>query len=237
MKVIVTGATGTAGRGITKACLADPRITKVVILARRAVAGEVESHPKTEVIMHHDFSHYPDELMERLVGAEACLWAVGGQSDEPTDDIYKSLKADIDLTLAGAKVMCTRLAPRTPPGRKFRFVLCSSGGGRGGSRCGREQRKPLLFLYDPRKARGAAVERALCDLEDAYGADRFEVLIARPGGLTAAAPSARAPKRLMLFGQLSGHGIGTLQLGRAMVRLAAEGWKDKIVENDVLLKM
>ncbi|CAH0025303.1 unnamed protein product [Clonostachys rhizophaga] len=236
MKVIVTGATGTAGRGIIKACLADPRITKVVILARRAVAGEVESHPKTEVIMHHDFSHYPDELMERLVGAEACLWAVGGQSDEPTDDIYKSLKADIDLTLTGAKVMCTRLAPRTPAGRKFRFVLCSGGG----SRANREhQRKPLLFLYDSRRTRRGAVERALCDLEEAYGAGRFEVLIARPGGLTTTTTgptktSSRAPKRL--FGPLS-HGIGTLQLGRAMVRLAAEGWKDKIVENDVLLKM
>lgn len=74
MKVIVAGATGTAGRGIVKACLDDERITKVVTLTRRGVATDVEEHPKTETVVHDDFSQYPDELMERLKGAEACLW-------------------------------------------------------------------------------------------------------------------------------------------------------------------
>lgn len=74
MKVIVTGATGLAGRGIVKACLSDDRITKVVILARREPAEEVKTNPKVEVVLHDDFSQYPDELMEKLGGAEACLW-------------------------------------------------------------------------------------------------------------------------------------------------------------------
>lgn len=74
MKVIVAGATGTAGRGIVEACLADERITKVIIVTRRAVCGQVESNPKTEIVMHHDFSQYPEELMQRFEGAEACLW-------------------------------------------------------------------------------------------------------------------------------------------------------------------
>ena len=74
MKVIVTGATGNAGGGMVKACLANERITKVLILTRRNVASDIESHPKVEVIMHDDFSTYPDELMQRLEGAEACLW-------------------------------------------------------------------------------------------------------------------------------------------------------------------
>lgn len=74
MKVIVTGATGKAGREIVKHCIADERITKIVILTRRAVAGMVESNPKTEVVMHQDFSRYSDELLRRLEGAEACLW-------------------------------------------------------------------------------------------------------------------------------------------------------------------
>jgi uncharacterized protein YbjT (DUF2867 family) len=74
MKVIVTGATGTAGQGIVKACLADNRISKVIILTRRAVAKEVEADSKVEVVLHDDFSHYPEELMQKLHGAEACLW-------------------------------------------------------------------------------------------------------------------------------------------------------------------
>lgn len=74
MKVIVTGATGTAGKGIVKACLADQRIEKILILTRRAVAKDVEADPKVEVILHDDFSQYPEELMAKLEGAEACLW-------------------------------------------------------------------------------------------------------------------------------------------------------------------
>lgn len=74
MKVMVTGATGTAGQGIVKACLADERVTKVLIVTRRTVAKEVEKHAKVEVTLHEDFSNYPDELMAKLQGAEACFW-------------------------------------------------------------------------------------------------------------------------------------------------------------------
>lgn len=74
MKVIVTGATGVVGKEIVRNCLQDARITKVVILTRRAVSMDVESHPKTEVVMHQDFSRYSDELLTRLEGASACLW-------------------------------------------------------------------------------------------------------------------------------------------------------------------
>lgn len=74
MKIIITGATGTAGQGIVKACLADDRITSILILTRRQVAKEVEQDPKVEVIIHEDFSTYPDDLMTKLQGAEACLW-------------------------------------------------------------------------------------------------------------------------------------------------------------------
>lgn len=74
MKIVVAGATGEAGRGIVSACLADERITEIIIITRRSVAPEVEQHPKVEVIYHKDFSTYPEELMEQLHGAEACFW-------------------------------------------------------------------------------------------------------------------------------------------------------------------
>lgn len=74
MKVIVTGATGNAGREVVRHCLENPRIAKVVILTRRAVSMDVESHPKAEVVMHHDFTQFPEALMRRLEGAQACIW-------------------------------------------------------------------------------------------------------------------------------------------------------------------
>lgn len=74
MKVIVTGATGVVGREVVQQCLADPRITKLVILTRRAVSMDIESHPKADVVMLQDFSRYSDDLISRLDGASACLW-------------------------------------------------------------------------------------------------------------------------------------------------------------------
>ena len=76
MKVVVTGATGTAGVEIVKQCIADPRITQIVIITRTNVRGDVESHPKVEVNLHTDFAHYSEALLQRLEGAEACLWSV-----------------------------------------------------------------------------------------------------------------------------------------------------------------
>lgn len=76
MKVIVTGPTGRAGQEVVKKCLEDERITKVVILTRRGLPGEIESHPKADVIMHQDFTQYSDYLIRRMQGSEACIWYV-----------------------------------------------------------------------------------------------------------------------------------------------------------------
>lgn len=74
MKVIVTGGTGNTGGALLRQCIADDRITKVFALTRKALPGEVVSCPKVKVVMHDDFSTYPDEIMRQLEGAEACLW-------------------------------------------------------------------------------------------------------------------------------------------------------------------
>ena len=74
MKVIVTGATGSAGQHVIKHCLANQRITKVCVLTRTGLPGEIESHPKVDLVMHQDFTHYSDYLIRRLEGARACIW-------------------------------------------------------------------------------------------------------------------------------------------------------------------
>ena len=74
MNVIVTGATGMAGKAIVKQCLDDERVAKVQILTRKSLEADIEGNPKTEVILHEDFSTYPDDLMEKLKGADACIW-------------------------------------------------------------------------------------------------------------------------------------------------------------------
>lgn len=74
MKVIIAGATGTAGKEAVKHCLADDRVTNVFILARRALPDNVSKHAKATVVIHEDFSSYPGSVMEQLAGAEVCLW-------------------------------------------------------------------------------------------------------------------------------------------------------------------
>lgn len=121
--------------------------------------------------------------------------------------------------------MQARLASHLPATQgKFRFVFCS------GKFSEWNRTKPLFFMADSRRIKGE-IEQELCGLGDAHAAN-FQVWIARPSGLIP--PEAKAVTRMI--GGLY-QGIGTDQLGRAMVRLAVEGYKDRIVPNETLIKL
>ncbi|KAG9258828.1 uncharacterized protein F5Z01DRAFT_5044 [Emericellopsis atlantica] len=229
MKVIIAGATGTAGRGITQVCLADPRVTKILILTRRQPSKEVASHDKVEVIIHEDFSTWPSSVLEKLEGAEACLWAVGGRVDQFGNDAALARKVGVDYTLAAAKAMRNHLVAHLPTDlplkQPFRFVLCS------GMLAEWDQERKLWFLNDTRKIKGA-VEKGLCELADEEGYQDFEVFIARPSYLLA--PEASL---LMKMASPFVFGIKTQQVGRAMLKMAADGWEDRIVLTYQLQKM
>jgi uncharacterized protein YbjT (DUF2867 family) len=74
MKVIVTAVTGLVGSTILKQCIKDSRITSVVALSRRELPSDLSGDSKVKVIIHEDFSQYPDALLKELNGAETCLW-------------------------------------------------------------------------------------------------------------------------------------------------------------------
>ncbi|KAH8688273.1 hypothetical protein BGZ61DRAFT_353538 [Ilyonectria robusta] len=225
MKVIVTGATGLVGKEIVRQCLADPRITKLVILTRRAVSMDVESHPKTDIVMHQDFSKYSEDLMRRLAGASACLWAIGGRAYQDDNDKELLHKVTVEFPLAAAKAMSDSIAAAAPPGSKFSFVFCST------KSADRHPSKTLLFLSDARRQRGEA-EKGLCEIADA-NPDAFATWILRPSGIA----TGDAPKKRRLVGSRSSAGIEPPQLAKAVIKVACEGWKDRVVDNDALLKM
>ncbi|KAF4966518.1 hypothetical protein FSARC_5760 [Fusarium sarcochroum] len=224
MKVVVTGATGTVGNEIVKRCLSDARINKVVILTRRAVSMDIESHPKADVIMVQDFIRYSDEVLRRLEGSSACLWAIGARADQLNNDKAALHHVNVELPLAAAKAMSERISTSTSSS-KFNFVFCSN-------KSTASKSSSLLFLGDPRKPR-SEVEKGLCEIADA-SPETFSAWILRPS--TILTPDA-APKKRRLVGGRSNNGVDVPQIAKAFVHVACEGFKDRIIDNDAILKM
>ncbi len=83
MHLILTGATGLVGSACLQHMLTTQAVTTVSILSRRPVP-QAEGHEKVHVIIHKDFNNYPPEVLEKLRGAEGCVWALGvSQTDVP----------------------------------------------------------------------------------------------------------------------------------------------------------
>ena len=74
--VVLTGCTGTAGSAILARCIASSSISRISVLSRRPVK-QATGIDKVNVIIHKDFSVYPNSLLEQLKGAVGCVWALG----------------------------------------------------------------------------------------------------------------------------------------------------------------
>jgi len=98
MHLILTGATGLVGSAALAhmlPLLQTGQVTHLFILSRRSdipLLSSLSSEKKDgaiktvddnntnnniTVIEHHDFGEYPLELLQRLKGAEGCIWTLG----------------------------------------------------------------------------------------------------------------------------------------------------------------
>ncbi|EXJ96442.1 hypothetical protein A1O1_01568 [Capronia coronata CBS 617.96] len=114
--LILTGATGLIGSSILSHILSLPsggNITRLSILTRNPTIPLLASTPppgtpranqttRIEVIQHADFSAYPPELLERLQGADACIWALGVSQSDVDADTYVRVTRDFALEAAKA---------------------------------------------------------------------------------------------------------------------------------------
>ena len=87
MHLILTGATGLVGSAVLHHMLNTKTITTISILSRRPVP-QAEGHPQARVYIHKDFNTYPSELLEKLSGAEGCVWALGVSTNDVPDEKY-----------------------------------------------------------------------------------------------------------------------------------------------------
>ena len=72
-KLILSGVTGRIGAQVLHHALRDPSVTSVVALSRRPLP-DLAYHNQLEVILLEDFTKYNDGVIEKLSGADGCIW-------------------------------------------------------------------------------------------------------------------------------------------------------------------
>jgi uncharacterized protein YbjT (DUF2867 family) len=105
VKVILFGATGMVGQGVLRECLLDPGIESVLAVGRSPLRTHA---PKLREIVHGDFTDYSD-IEPQLTGYDACFFCLGVSSIGMEEERYRHLTYDI--TLAAAKTL-SRLNPQ-----------------------------------------------------------------------------------------------------------------------------
>ncbi|KAF5857712.1 hypothetical protein ETB97_005427 [Aspergillus alliaceus] len=102
MNLILTGATGLVGSAALNHILSLPagQISQLYILSRKPVPI-ADGRPDVTVIEHKDFNEYSPQLLEKLKGADGCIWALGISQTQVSKEEY--VKITVDYPLAAAK--------------------------------------------------------------------------------------------------------------------------------------
>ncbi|MGH9222175.1 MAG: NAD(P)H-binding protein [Vicinamibacterales bacterium] len=112
------GATGLAGSGVLRACLAAPAVSEVRALVRRSTAV---SEPKLREIVHTDYLNY-EAVKDAFAGVDACFFCLGiSVTQVPNEADYRRIHQRFPLAAA-------RLLRSTSPAAHFHYLS----GGRAG---------------------------------------------------------------------------------------------------------
>jgi len=100
MRVVLFGATGMVGSGVLLECLDSPRVDSVLVIGR---SGTGVRHAKIREILHTNFAEF-DSIRDEFAGADACLFCLGVSSASMNEADYRRLTYDITLAAANAMV-------------------------------------------------------------------------------------------------------------------------------------
>ena len=111
MKVILFGASGMVGQGVLRECLGDPGVTLVIAVVRAPLGV---GNPKLVEIVHKDFTDF-SAIEAELRGADACFFCLGVSSAGMSEQRYS--RTTYDYTMAAAYSFT-----RVNPGKTFIYV-------------------------------------------------------------------------------------------------------------------
>jgi uncharacterized protein YbjT (DUF2867 family) len=213
VKVILFGASGMVGQGVLRECLIDDEVESVLSIGRSAIGRQ---HPKLRRLLRESFLEYSD-VEDKLAGFDACFFCLGVSSAGMSEDRYRHVTYDFALAAA-------RALARLNPDMTFIYV---SGMGTDSSEHGRSMwarvkgktendllRLPFKAAYMFRPA----VIVPLHGIESKTMVYRIFYV-------------ALAPLLPLLKGRFPKYVTTTEQVGRAMIKVAKDGWPTPVLEN------
>ena len=214
MKVILFGATGMVGQGVLRECLLDPDVTSVLVIGRSPTG---QQNPKLREILHDNFMDF-SVIESELSGFDACFFCLGVSSVGMEEARYRHLTYDI--TLAAASVLA-----KLNPGMVFIYV---TGQGTDSTEQGR-----LMWARVKGKTENDLLK---LPFKAAY--------MFRPAGIqplhgirskTAWVQSiyvVATPLLTLLNRVAPAYMTTTEQVGRAMIRVARDGYPKPVLESE-----
>ena len=203
MRVLIFGASGSAGASILKVALRPPNVSDVIAIVRKPLSA---SNAKLRVVTHNDFLDF-SPVASHFAGIDACFFALGVSSFQVREESeYRRITRD--FAVAAAKTLKTR-----SPGACFNFISGASTDPNSKwmwARVKAQAEKDLTEMMDANCFRPGAIdgERSAAAAWYAPMLPLFKVF---------------APFRSMY---ISGD-----DLGRGMLQAAREGMRRRILEN------
>jgi uncharacterized protein YbjT (DUF2867 family) len=204
MKVLLFGATGSAGGSVLRACLSSPLVEDVRVITRRELAL---AHEKLRVIVHKDFLDFAG-VEPMFAGVDACFFCLGvSVTQVPDEATYRLITHDFTLTAA-------RALNAHSPNAAFHYI--SGQGTRADSRM-MWARVKATTEQELMALSGAVCWRpALIDGEHSESGPRVYQLLLPV---------------LRLLKPFRGLYVSGADLGRAMLQATAEHIRGRVIEN------
>jgi uncharacterized protein YbjT (DUF2867 family) len=212
--VLIFGASGMVGSGVLKECLDDPRVRSVLVVGRTSCGV---AHPKVEEVLHADFFDFAT-IQQRFADCDACFFCLGVSAAGLTEARYHHLTYDLTLAAARAVVAAN-------PKLTFCYV---SGQATDSTEHGR-----VMWA------------RVKGKTENALLAMPFRAAYMFRPGYIQPLKGVRSKTRLYqaiydligplypLIRRIAPRAVTTsVNVGRAMIRVAAEGYSRRLIETD-----